>query len=402
MRNLHIAIVNPILATPNIRPSMVFERIQPIRTEDLSGVNIIDLAVELASLGHTVTVYAARAFLENEEIKIGKRLTIMGVETKLQQLFHPALIPFTPSLANSHSLKDADVIQSAEFHQFSTFFAAHLASRARVPFLVWQELFHYMRSPGNLYQKSFELTIGRSVCSATSQFILRTRKAKAFLLQMGVSPLAIGPWVPTGIDGNLFRPQPKSLFSEDFGFSKDDTVVLTAGRLSSEKGVDMAIRAISLLRKREKKASLLVAGSGHEMGNLVALAESLGVASHVKFLGRQSKHEMVRLYNSSDIFLLPSRKDLFPFSVLEAGGCGIPCVSARVGSVDDFVNNGVNGVLVEPSSVDAIAEGINTLMVDEDLRKAMGKEARRVFLESFDISVVAKRLEETYSQFTLT
>jgi glycosyltransferase involved in cell wall biosynthesis len=393
---LNIAIVNPILRTPSIVPSLFLKRTHPVPAAELSEINIIELARALTDLGNRVTIYAAGPFLESEEICLSNRLTICAVPARLQLAFHPAILPFTPSLANSSRLREADVIQSGEFHQFTTFFASHLAAKAQIPFLVWQEIFHYMRLPGQWFQQSFELTAGRSIRTVATRFILRTTKARAFLLEIGLPSSAIGPWVPTGIDGDSFQPRPGTLHPEDFGFQKDCAVILVAARLSPDKGVDLAIRAVAVLRKNGAKVGLLVRGSGPELGHLKTLVKELGVEDCVRFLGWQSRPEMANLYNSSDLFLLPSRSDLFPFSLLEAGGCGLPSISTRVGSVEDFVEDGVNGLLVPPASVEAIATGIIRLLADDSLREAMGKEARRRFVEAFDMRVVAARLAEVY------
>ena len=108
---------------------------------------------------------------------------------------------------------------------------------------------------------------------------------------------------------------------------------------------------------------------------------------------------MANLYNSSDVFLLASRMDLFPFALLEAGGCGLPSVSTRVGCVEDFVQDGVNGLLVSPNSAE-MAKGIERLLCDNDLREELGKAARRRFMEFFDMHVVAQHLEELYKTIT--
>jgi glycosyltransferase involved in cell wall biosynthesis len=173
-------------------------------------------------------------------------------------------------------------------------------------------------------------------------------------------------------------------------------------RLSPDKGVDLAIQAIALLRKKGKKVGLLVRGSGPELSYLRALSKKTGVHDFVRFLGPQSRSEMVNLYNSSELFLLASRKDICPFSLLEAGACGLPSVTTRVGSVEDFVQDSVNGLLVPPNSVEAIATGIGRLLADDNLRKAMGKEARRRFEEAFDMRVVAARLTKVYQDLQVS
>jgi glycosyltransferase involved in cell wall biosynthesis len=378
----------------------MMERTRPVPVADLPEINIVELAQALANLGNRITVYAAGPFLESNEIRLNNRLTICAVPARLSWIFNPAVLPFTPSLANCARLLEADVVQGGDFFQFPQFFLSRFAAKNKIPFLVWQEAYKYMRVPGQWFEQSFDFIAGDSIRTVARKFMLRTTRARDFLLRIGVSPSAIGPWVPTGINGDSFHQRPRAFNSEDFGFPKGCAVVLVASRLSPDKGVDLAIRAIAMLRKK-MNVGLIVRGSGPELGNLKVLVKALGVGQYVRFLGVQSRSEMVNLYNSSDLFLLASRRDLFPFSLLEAGGCGLPSVSARVGAVEDFVQDGVNGILVQPDSVEAITMGISRLLRDDKLREELGREAHRRFAEDFEMRVVAQRLTKVYQDVAM-
>jgi glycosyltransferase involved in cell wall biosynthesis len=257
-----------------------------------------------------------------------------------------------------------------------------------------------MRPPAKPFQRLFDLTAGRSIRATTTKFILRTKKAKNFLNEIGIQPSAIGPWIPTGVNGNLFQPRSGTLHPEDFGFPKDFALVLLVARLVPSKGVDLALHAEAILRKKGIKAGLLVAGSGPELNNLKTLAKELKIDNCVRFLGQQSRLRVADLNNSSDVFLLASHMEAGPpFALLEAAGCGLPSVSTRLGGVVDFVQDGVNGLLVSPDS-EEIAKGIERLLCDNDLRKELGKAAHRCFVEAFDMPVVARHLAELYKTFT--
>jgi len=316
----------------------------------------------------------------------------------LQRVFPPSLIPLTPSLSFSSELLQADIIQSAEFYQLSTFSASNLAAKNRIPLFVWQEAFHYMRTPAKPFQRVFDLTAGRSIKAATTKFILRTKKARNFLNEIGVSSSSIGPWIPTGIDGDSFQPRSGTLSPEDFGFPKDFAIILVVARLTPSKGADLAIQAEAILRTKGVKVGLIIRGSGPELNNLKTMVKELKIEYCVRFLGPQSRAKMANLYNSSDVFLLASKTDLFPFTLLEAAGCGLPSVATRVGCIEDFVQNGINGLLVLPSPR-KIAEGLEKVLKDDALGKKLGYEARQNFINEFDMHTVAKHFTEFYSKY---
>lgn len=396
--SLEIAIVNPILRTPYVESTFSVKAAGPVSASELPEINIVELGRALGDLGHRVTILTCDTFLEDEEVAVNDRVTVCAVPTRLRRIFNPGLVPFTPGLADSARLRDADVIQSGEFHQFTTFFASGVAADAGIPLVVWQETFHHMRVPGAWFEQSFEWTVGRSVRATATRFVLRTTKARAYLQGIGVPQSVIGPWVPTGIDGESFRPRSGTLHPEDFGLPRNCDLVTMVARLIPDKGVDLAIRAISLLQTKGMRVGLLVRGSGPELDRLKILARQVGVEDVVRFIGTQSRTEMANLYCSSKLFLVASRNDLFPFSLLEAGACGLPSVSARVGCVEDFVQDGVNGLLVPPDSAESLAAGIGRLLMDDDLRERMRKAARTRFEEDFDVRVTAVRLAKVYRE----
>ena len=134
------------------------------------------------------------------------------------------------------------------------------------------------------------------------------------------------------------------------------------------------------------------------MNNLKAMAKDLKIEGFVRFLGPQSREKMANLYNSSDVLLLASKTDLFPFTLLEAAGCGLPSVATRVGCIEDFVQNGINGLLVLPNPW-KIAEGLEKVLKDNAFRKKLGQEARQKFIMEFDMNTVAKHFTEFYAKY---
>jgi glycosyltransferase involved in cell wall biosynthesis len=352
----------------------------------------------MANQGNNVTVYVANAFVNFDKLELNNRLKIRSIPARLQKVFPPALIPFMPGLAHQKELGESDIIQSAEFYNFSTFSSANLAARKHVPFFIWQEAYHYMRPPAKPFQQIYNFTIGKSIEKSTTKLILRTKKAKLFLKEIGIPNSAIGPWIPTGIKADLFKEKTGKLSPEAFGFPKDHTLILLIARLTPSKGVDLALQAQAILRRKKLKTALLIRGSGPELDNLKALARHLQIHDSVRFIGPQTKRQLATLYRSADIYLLSSREDLFPFTVLEAAACGLPSVATNVGCVEDSVADGINGLLTLPNPVQ-IAAALEKLVNDHELRRALGKQAQAVFMQTFEMGVVAHRFIDYYKSF---
>lgn len=397
---MRVAIANLILATPNIRPQLILEEVEPISATSLREVNIVELGKALADRGHDVVVYAAEGFLRHGDEHIGDRLVVRAVPTVLSRVFHPALFPLGPELPRLIKRDHPDVIQADEFHQPATYLASRAAKEAGIPLVVWQEIFHRMRAPGSFYEHAYESSVGREVCRTASRFVPRTTRARGFLQRIGIPRSRIGPWVPTGIDTELFRPRESPLTPEGFGFGKDTTVILVVARLNPDKRVDLAIQAVALLRKKGRDVGLVIRGSGPLEAELRQLARRLGIEDRVHFLGRMTRNELVDIYNASDIFLLTSRRDieLLPFAIIQAAACGLAIVSVQAGSVGDVVHHGVNGAIVRDETPEGVAAGLQVFLDDEEARRTMGHRSRLRAEELFDLRVVAQKLEGVYRE----
>lgn len=134
---------------------------------------------------------------------------------------------------------------------------------------------------------------------------------------------------------------------------------------------ETAIRAFAAVHGKHPEATLTIAGSGPSADSLRALAESLGLAGAVTFVGRLDRDAMAEAYRKADIAINPSRVDNMPNSVLEALASGVPVVSTNVGGVPFIVNDGQTALLVPAQSPEAMAEAILRLMDDAALSKKL-------------------------------
>jgi len=108
--------------------------------------------------------------------------------------------------------------------------------------------------------------------------------------------------------------------------------------------------------------------------------------------------EVAALLGSADVFVLPSRSEGQPMSVLEAMAHGVCVVASGVGGIPELVEDGRSGVLVPPGDVDALVNALRRVLDDRDLRESLGGAARRRVLSEFDVDVVWRRLEALYRE----
>jgi glycosyltransferase involved in cell wall biosynthesis len=163
----------------------------------------------------------------------------------------------------------------------------------------------------------------------------------------------------------------------------DDFVLVCTARLSPEKGIDNLLSAISQIIQKYPSCKCIIIGEGHLREKLLEQVKSLGLSRHVFMEGFQAD---VRPYLcASDAFVLTSHIEGLPFSVLEAMACGLPCVVTRVAGNAEAVVHNVNGLTVNPGSVDEVVQAVTHLLTHPQERARMAQASRSRVCEEFDI-----------------
>lgn len=176
------------------------------------------------------------------------------------------------------------------------------------------------------------------------------------------------------------------------------TVIISIGELHPSKGLDIAIKSISLLPEEKKNKILyLIIGAGEEKSLLESLIDELRLHDQVKLVGFVENAKSV--LSGADIFLLPSRTEAFPYVLLEAGLAGIPTIATSVGGIPEIIKDMQNGILVHPRNPKEVAEAISYLLDHKDTQKEFSKNIKQTVSEFFPFS---KMLEETLAIYRQT
>jgi glycosyltransferase involved in cell wall biosynthesis len=199
--------------------------------------------------------------------------------------------------------------------------------------------------------------------------------------RVALGPSAPVTLIPNGVDRDHFSPDGVSA-DRDPGVP----LLVCVGRLSHQKGQDVAIRALALLRDRAARLRLVGAESGEgERARLEALAESLGVADRIEWRG--AVDETAPEYRAADVVVTPSRWDGLSLALLEAMASGAPIVASDVSGSESI---GDAGVIVPPDDPQALADAIDPLLQDASSRLRLG-EAARTRSGSFDLASTMRR-----------
>jgi glycosyltransferase involved in cell wall biosynthesis len=187
--------------------------------------------------------------------------------------------------------------------------------------------------------------------------------------------------------------------------SQQDCAILFVGRLTKTKGVDDLLRALKLVLQKRPSTRLVVVGDGPERANLIEMAKSLGVDSHVEFTGTLIGRRLQDEYEKSAVVVLPSKyvegeasSETLGLTLIEGAMHSKPLIGTSHGGIPEIVKDGQNGFLVPENNPQALADGLVRLITDEELRHAMGAEALRMARTKFTWDAATERLLQSYTK----
>ncbi|WP_214317989.1 glycosyltransferase family 4 protein [Nonomuraea sediminis] len=180
--------------------------------------------------------------------------------------------------------------------------------------------------------------------------------------------------------------------------SPDSKVAVALGRLDKIKGYDLLLRAWQLVRQRHPDWTLRVFGSGPQLGRLRRQVTELGLEDGAFLMGRTGRvgEELAE----AGMFVLSSRSEALPMVIIEAMSKGLPVVSfACPSGPQEMITDGVDGVLVPPRDVEALAEAVCALIGNRDLRVKLGAAALRTATR-YDLRVVGGQWDDLLARIT--
>jgi L-malate glycosyltransferase len=181
------------------------------------------------------------------------------------------------------------------------------------------------------------------------------------------------------------------------GLPADSTILLNVARLSPQKGLVYALRALPSIRKRFPSAHLVSVGATTDprwTEQLEREATELGVKDHFHVMGAQ--RDVTHFLRACDVFIFPSLYEGLGIALIEAMAAGCACVASSAGPIPEVVSDGEDGILVPPADSDAIAAAVCRLLEDETERLRLGTAASKTAFSRFQPQQSADALTRIY------
>ncbi|MGC8979144.1 glycosyltransferase family 4 protein [Caldisericum sp.] len=198
-----------------------------------------------------------------------------------------------------------------------------------------------------------------------------------------------------GVDDDYFRPPTESEKKQalsKYGLSESDQVISLIGRLTFVKGQDILLKALKILKDKSVNLTAILAGAG-DSESIIKLAKELGVENNIILPGFVDSREVLW---ASDILVLPSRQEGFAVVIAEAMLCGVVPIRTPAAGAYDQIDDGINGFLVPFENPIVLAEKIELLLRDRNLKNKMSLAAIQKARDKFVLRESARKTMEIY------
>lgn len=230
-------------------------------------------------------------------------------------------------------------------------------------------------------------------CACATRVIPEGQGVKSDLQQITKKPMKVlGYGNVMGVDMKRFDPSRIEHHKADrFRF-------LFVGRLVGDKGVNELVEAFARLHEKYGNTELSLVGSLESELDPLGQITMNRIASEITIItpGPKREDDLVVEYANADCFVMPSYREGFPNTVLEAGAMELPCIVTDINGSREIIDNGVNGLIVPSKNVDALYAAMEQMLTDDKMRQQMALKAREMIASRFDKDYVQKCLIDFY------
>ncbi|MCF0149763.1 MAG: glycosyltransferase family 4 protein [Clostridium sp.] len=191
--------------------------------------------------------------------------------------------------------------------------------------------------------------------------------------------------------------KPNSSLKRELGVSEKDFIILNVGNLRKQKGQIYLVKALNIVLKKYKNVKLIIVGrKGDAEEDIINEINKLNLNNNVILLG--FRNDIPDLLKNSDLFVFPSLTEGLGIAVLEAMAARIPVIASDIDAINEYVTDGVNGLLVKYNDINTIAKKIEFLLENNNFKEELSSSAFNKVMELFDSETIAKQYIELYNE----
>lgn len=343
--------------------ALVWPLITSGEIEDYYNVQAYGMARALSEKGCEVTIFTANRLKHQTGFYQKKREKLVD---NFRVVYLPVLgdslaYPFMPSLFRELRNYLPDCIQCAELLSPSTYTAYLISIIYNIPLFIYQGTYTWPDKLKYLFKLLKPVLVAPMLKRCFAVFT-KSEQTKSFMLGNGAIKSRTHV-MHLGFNRDHYIPKKSSYLKDKYHIGSDRIILLCVGRLVTAKNQLKSIQAVRKLKDKIPDILLMIFGNGPMQNELEAYIKEKHLEYNIMIINDKIKQiDMPEVYASADIFLSPSRYEIFGMTVLEAMACGLPVIGSPVGGMKDVIVNGENGLLVRPESEMEIEEAVLLLL----------------------------------------
>lgn len=287
-----------------------------------------------------------------------------------------------------------DVVHLHEYRAVTSLATAYYSWKFRVPYILQAHGQLPTWTAKSVMKSAFDMIFGNLLLRDAEKVIASTKTEAEQHKAMGVPAERI-EIIPNVIDISEFSDLPsRGSFRKKFSLDNDEKMILYLGRIHRIKGLDILLKALASVKKKIEDVKLAVVGSDDGyLNELKVLAKALNIEDNVLIVGPLYGKEKLEAYVDADVYVLPSKYEIWGMTALEAIACGTPVIMTENCGVAEYLKDRV-GLVVKHDSGD-LCEALLEMLLYEDKRSVFRKNCHAV-VEDFDASKIVPKLERVY------
>jgi len=339
------------------------------RSDTIGGaqIHVRDLSLEMIKRGHDVTVFLGGNGVYADHLK-GLNINVVSIHSLHRSIRFFSDIKSIIEFWKNINLINPDIIS---LHSVKAGFLGRIVSFSKgIPFIFTAHGWSHIRAAGKF--NSFFFTIIERILILISVHLVTVCKNDFYY---AINNLKL----PCSKITTIYNGMPDLIGNCKTRILNTCPVLISVARFQEPKDFETLLKSLSLLRDLEW--SFRFVGDGPMLNKIKIAVEKLELSKKISFIG--SSNQVEQELSTADIFVLISKSEGFPRSILEAMRAGLPIVASNVGGISESVNNGVNGYLVKSRDYKMLAVKLAKLINSKNIQKNFGEKSRMLFENNF-------------------
>jgi glycosyltransferase involved in cell wall biosynthesis len=347
------------------------------------------LARALVDRGHIVEVYTSN-FPRGKKYEVMDGIKVRRFDILCRPLNNP--ISHTLPFHLVKHCKDFDIVHAHNEHAATSLCCAFAKSHLKIPLVVTcHGQLRFDNLAKDLFERIYNKMVGSKLLKKTDKVITLSDSDRRYLHSLGV-PLEKIRVIPSGVDlarynFELSNPRKRFRFEEK-------QVVLFVGPLLKRKGPQLLVKAIPFIIKEQPDVVFVFVGKGNFKEEAEKLSWKLNVEKYVCFTDYIPDNQLRYLYQRSDLVVLPSISEGFPYTILDALAFSKPVVSTLIPCFEEYLSG--SALLVPPEDFKALAYAVTSLLSNEKLARNVGQRGHRLIETCFRWDLVVEKVLDVY------